>query len=1207
MNCRQQYQFVPIIVWACFLLPIIPATAQSGPTLHCHADLTVNTDPWQCCATNVLPDAVVQPGCSPVVGLEAVVTGLGANLNDTVPGLHTNPDTIAVFTWYHCLPLGSYLIHYTARDTCGQAAACSVKLTVVDYTPPILACDFKVNVSIYYDDPADCYAPYSPCAGAGVSRVAAKLFDDGSYDNCNNLKFTIKREAPYSDCVTNLDPCEKLTALAEADTIKFYCCEVGSTQQIILTGYQTDADGQLSKLPDGSSIYNQCLIQVTVVDKTAPVCIPPVNVTVSCENFNPDLSKYGKAHATDNCCLDETKSYMGQCGLTYSVDYSAFDTMCSHGTIVRNFQAFDCHGQTSKCSQRITVKYSPDYWIRFPDDQIATACDGTDQFGAPVFYGKGCKRLKVTYEDKKITNIPGACYQLERTWKIINLCHYDSTKALIEVPNPQSSPTFGDSLNLPGPIVSPCDSMHAGWQASVVKVNPDDSQPTEFCYFWFSSANGYQYTQLIRVVDTVPPEFVCPPDPATFCDLTANDSLLWNEPVYLDTLTGRHDLCDGPVDLSITGTDLCTGADIDIQYELSLDLDHDGTPETVVSSASLPGWNKVYFNNANNPNYTGGTPRAFDERPVSSLLAYGFAIQTSQDGRYNTAAVRWNTQAMPNTYTIPELPYGKHRIKWILRDPCGNQQVCAYDFTVKDCKSPDLTCKAASFVNIGPNELASPVIADFLTNAHDNCTPADQLKLGMRIAWTNTGFPLDSNNLPITQLTFSCADQGPQQLEIWAMDGAGNVSSCLADVMIQDNAAVCPVDPNSVRIAGVLATETMAKLSLGLVDLTSAGGLQFHFSCMTDATGRYNFNKIPYSATSTITPSRNDNPLNGVSTYDLVLISKHILGIQPLDSPYKIIAADANGNGSVTTFDIVELRKLILGLSTTLANNTSWRFVDKSYVFPNPAYPFSPAFPENISLPDLTDNVLTMDFVAIKIGDVNGSAAANAETPADDRSAGTLLFDVDDRTVQAGESVKVHFQAAEKVQGYQFTLNFPGLGLIDVQPGRDMAMDHFGVFKEQSLMTTSYDAPPHATNPTEFDVVFRVLQSGKLSDMLRLSSQITKAEAYSDPDGRLMHVAFRFKKLDGYTVSRPGFELYQNQPNPFADRTVIGFYLPEAASARLTILDATGRLLYTEKGDFGHGYNVFSVSQDQINANGVLYYKVETSTDGAVKRMILVK
>jgi hypothetical protein len=103
------------------------------------------------------------------------------------------------------------------------------------------------------------------------------------------------------------------------------------------------------------------------------------------------------------------------------------------------------------------------------------------------------------------------------------------------------------------------------------------------------------------------------------------------------------------------------------------------------------------------------------------------------------------------------------------------------------------------------------------------------------------------------------------------------------------------------------------------------------------------------SRTYTLTPTKDDNPLNGVTTYDLVLISKHILGLEPLTTPYKMIAADANRSGSITTFDIVEFRKLILGIYNELPNNTSWRFVDKAFSFPNPNNPFQSTFPENIS------------------------------------------------------------------------------------------------------------------------------------------------------------------------------------------------------------------------------------------------------------------
>ncbi|MBK9583675.1 MAG: hypothetical protein IPO48_17815 [Saprospiraceae bacterium] len=66
--------------------------------------------------------------------------------------------------------------------------------------------------------------------------------------------------------------------------------------------------------------------------------------------------------------------------------------------------------------------------------------------------------------------------------------------------------------------------------------------------------------------------------------------------------------------------------------------------------------------------------------------------------------------------------------------------------------------------------------------------------------------------------------------------------------------------------------------------------------------------------------------MNGVSTLDLVMIQRHILGLQALDSNYKLIAADANNDGKVTASDLTDLRKLILGVTTALPNNTSWKF-----------------------------------------------------------------------------------------------------------------------------------------------------------------------------------------------------------------------------------------------------------------------------------------
>ncbi len=123
-----------------------------------------------------------------------------------------------------------------------------------------------------------------------------------------------------------------------------------------------------------------------------------------------------------------------------------------------------------------------------------------------------------------------------------------------------------------------------------------------------------------------------------------------------------------------------------------------------------------------------------------------------------------------------------------------------------------------------------------------------------------------------------------------------------------------------------------------------------------------------------ITPTRNDNHMNGVSTYDLVLISKHIQGAEPFTNPYTMIAADANKSNSITTFDIVELRKLVLGIYTQLPANSSFRFVRRDFTFPNPLNPWQTVFPETYKFKARST---AANFYAIKIGDVSGNAVTS--------------------------------------------------------------------------------------------------------------------------------------------------------------------------------------------------------------------------------------
>ena len=130
-----------------------------------------------------------------------------------------------------------------------------------------------------------------------------------------------------------------------------------------------------------------------------------------------------------------------------------------------------------------------------------------------------------------------------------------------------------------------------------------------------------------------------------------------------------------------------------------------------------------------------------------------------------------------------------------------------------------------------------------------------------------------------------------------------------------------------------------------------------------DASGSGSFSLIPALETDKAAA-------NGVTTADIAILRRHILGITPLDTAHKVLAGDVNGSSSVTTADITLIRRLILGLSTNFPAGL-WRFVPSDEVFSNPTSPWSAPRSRNyVSLPTIETG---HDFTAIKLGDVNGS------------------------------------------------------------------------------------------------------------------------------------------------------------------------------------------------------------------------------------------
>ena len=539
---------------------------------------------------------------------------------------------------------------------------------------------------------------------------------------------------------------------------------------------------------------------------------------------------------------------------------------------------------------------------------------------------------------------------------------------------------------------------------------------------------------------------------------------------------------------------------------------------------------------------------------------------------------------------------GSYSLTFTVSDGCSNTVWEIHNFTVVDAKQPTPVCIFGIATTVMPSSGAVTIFAsDFESgSSYDNCTAYDDLAFS---------FSTDVNN---DNITITCDDipaDGLYPITLYVTDEAGNSDFCSTFISVQDPNGAC-VGPTATPITGTIENENQEVIEEVIVTLSNGNGPMGQ-PVVTGSNGVYSFNGNT-SASYDVTPGKDINYLNGVTTYDLVLISKHILGTEILDSPYKMIAADANNTASITTLDIVKLRALILHIDDELANNTSWRFVDANHVFGTNVF----SFPEYVS-PTVNGSVFDpANFMAVKIGDVNGTASPNSLLGSDTRTfAGELALSLESTEVAAGETFTVDFKANDfkNIAGYQFTLGFDNSAVEFVDVTTNLAgldVSNFGLTKlSEGVITTSWNSNEGVTvanGEALFTMTFRANAAVNTEALLSINSRYTESEAYSNSD--LYNVVLEF---NGTSVSN-GFELFQNTPNPFKAETTIGFNMPAAGSVTLTIYDVSGRTLRLIEMDAVKGANSVNVNRAGINATGVLYYQLETATETATKKMILV-
>ena len=334
--------------------------------------------------------------------------------------------------------------------------------------------------------------------------------------------------------------------------------------------------------------------------------------------------------------------------------------------------------------------------------------------------------------------------------------------------------------------------------------------------------------------------------------------------------------------------------------------------------------------------------------------------------------------------------------------------------------------------------------------------------------------------------------------------------------------------------------------------------------------------------TYSIAPHKNVNAINGVTTFDLVLINKHILAIQPLDSPYKIIAADAAnfpGPPVISNYDLIFFKQLILNIIQEIPGRTSWRFIPASYVFPDPANPWAEDFPECIAV-DMTNQTEAQDqdFIAIKVGDVNLSATTGCGNApplagaAAGRAADAVQLQGVAGPVAEGEKaeVQVWVESPADLVAWQAGLWFD-TGYLELESVAAGALDYmtpanFGTTEKEAgklrVLWYAQDARPLPySRPREaFKLHFRIKRAfDDWSAVLRLNDDVLGNAAWED-DGRIHALSMSFRSEPIATEQAAQVEPQATAiPNPFSEKLTVSVTLPADEWIRVDIFDATGR------------------------------------------------
>ena len=1077
------------------------------------------------------------------------------------------------------LPAGAHRIIVAA--TAGECEAISydtLYFVLQDQVFPRVRCKPSVTVPLLYSANSDWYT--NGRTNKVSARIRTDMVNNGSTDNCSLDTLYLRRVVSYSCILDNflgnldydkygnkdgkvtIDDFERINVGKNAGLyytprflpyIEYFCCDAGK---------ENVAELWASDIGFGNLTNNSyCEFQVILRDVMNPV--------VSSPKLNQDPNKKAKnwVSCTDTAALnalkDEFKSnelfgmpaiYGLDC--TGKVNYSTVDYVkCGSGHITRHWMVeklVDNQTVIVRDSQIILVRPSHTFTINIPPD--TTAFCGSDPAFSLSATSNACDLLAISFVDSLSNQQEkgSSGITIQRTYTLINWCDVPSDSLCKDfTSNPAKfARTIPRKLNANGKAIP--------FYHSLAKLNAEkDRLLNENTLVTFDPTRMMSGSTLSTL------------SPVSLNDYLKNNSLICdNDQVFAWKYTQILNLTDTikPV-IIVPDSSLVIQTNGSCGLPMSLTVKVlENCPFSSVTLDSIVLYEKntktriPWGGKMDNGVYKNGflTARVNAIQPGN----YDLWIEVSDHWKQKSSAVL-AVSVVPSS--LQSLDCVQKLTKNLTPPSSGEGGLVRINtrdvLNYKDLVSNLSTCYPGAFLSI---KKVSDLSLNYIPNNKDSTLSFDCSAL------KNTAIPL----------------------RVFLTDSKGISVSCDVSLYLSDSLNTCSP---KVKLTGAIKTATgrpVNQVTVGLSGFTTTSG-------QTNENGLFSIQNISTGGPYILKPVSPNDFKNGVSTFDLVLLQRQLLQGQTLKSPLQLLAADIDNSGNISIRDLLELRKLVINLSSKFEKNTSWRFIPTHFIFPDSSDPWKTPFPEEIIYADISKDT-TGSFTAVKIGDLSGDAPLNQVPGVQFRkevSPWPLYYSVTENAVNGETLVSFFFNEINKPDGFQSTIQWNPRFSNNVSfiPG-SLTADYVNIVAERGLLNVS------AEKLTDDDVLFSLLFSANnlpFND-LYLANNVLSNEVYKETQIFPLNLVKR-------PFEKEIFKVYSAVPNPFNSETVISFYLPQSTFTEIIISDLSGRILKKLSGEGMKGLNNWTLNLSELTSDLILLCKVKAGNDEGFQQIIKIK